>query len=189
MIRIPIFAGFAFLVATSAYAQWGYAPIVGSSEGSSPVALEFNFTIYEIKDMPFSADVVETREYFLRDGTPIHIESHGKVFRDSAGRIRTEKELPGPKDGPRRVQITIMDPVLNTKTSFDMETKSATVDELVQPLSGVPKTPYKFGKKHNPDAPPVNGTEDMGTMNIAGYDAQGFRATHLLPPGQYDSDK
>src|SRR5215472_7654720 len=147
MMRMPILAGFALLLATSAYAQPGYAPIVGSAEGSAPVALEFNFTIFEIKDVPFSADLVETSEYFLRDGTPIHIELYGKVFRDSAGRIRTEKELPGRKDGPRRVQITIMDPVLKTKTSFELETKSATLDELVQPLSGVPKTPYKFAKK------------------------------------------
>jgi hypothetical protein len=188
-MRIPTFAGFAFLVASSAYAQFGYAPIVGSVEGTAPVALEFNFTIYEIKDVPFCADVIETREYFLRNGTAIHIELHGKVFRDSAGRIRTEREVAGGRAGVHRVQITIMDPVLKTKTSFDMETNSATVDELVQPLAGVPKTPYKFAKKHSPDTPPVNGSEDMGTTNIAGYDAQGCRATHLLPAGQYDSDK
>ena len=189
MMRMPIFAALAFLVATSAYAQGGWRPLVGSVEGTAPVALEFNFTIYEIKDMPFTADVIETREYFLRDGTPIHIELQGKIFRDSAGRVRTEKGLPTWKAGVRRAQITIWDPVLKTKTSFDLETKSATVDELLQFVGGVPKTPFKGAKKHSADASPVNGTEDMGTVNIAGYDAQGFRGTHLLSPGQYGSDK
>src|SRR6516164_4237711 len=48
-----------------------------------------------VKGPPFSADVIEETDRNLADGNHIHRKTHGKFFRDSEGRSRTENEIGG----------------------------------------------------------------------------------------------
>src|SRR6476659_6296925 len=60
---------------------------------------------------PFSADVVSQSSQISVDGTPVTRETRGKMFRDSAGRTRSETEVESPGAGvAARYFVTIIDP-------------------------------------------------------------------------------
>jgi hypothetical protein len=106
------------------------------SEGGSGAAVGGLITSYvggglrSTKGQPFSADVVDETDHLLADGTHIHRESHGKMFRDSEGRTRNEAQLGFQVDGEWAVHITIFDPVQNQYILLDPRNKQATVHTL-----------------------------------------------------------
>ena len=80
------------------------------------------------KGHPFSADVVDETDQFLADGNHIHREIHGKVFRDSEGRTRTETDM-GIRlaGGEPFVHITLLDPVQHRQIVLNPRLKEASV--------------------------------------------------------------
>ena len=74
---------------------------IAASAGGIGVTTAGAFTsgFQGIKGVPYSADVITETTRVLADGNRIHQEMHGKQFRDSEGRTRTETEfqMPGRK--------------------------------------------------------------------------------------------
>ena len=154
--------------------------------------------------LPFSADVVEENDKFLADGNHIHYEVHGRIFRDSEGRMRTETEAPVfNSDSKPFVHINITDLVEGRIIFLDVEHKMATVTLLGRPTAQAaittPKDSADQSPKNQPEpsvtvrrsAPPSPdpAPEDLGTSQIEGFTVQGTRSTHIMNAGVIGNDK
>lgn len=166
-----------------------------------------------VKGLPFSADVVEETDQYLADGNHIHRENHGKVFRDSEGRMRTENEIGSGIVGSKPfLHILINDPVQNTFILLNPENKAATVHHLMQrpaAASGsnsVPTnaSPPQARTASDPQAQALiqnlrdkrdqsmlrqHSREDLGTMEIEGFTVKGTRLTTTIGAGAMGNDK
>jgi len=152
-----------------------------------------------VSGRPFSADVVEETDQSLSDGTHIHREMHGKIFRDSEGRTRNEHEL-GLLGGlsKHRMMIHIFDPVENTMIVLDPDEKIAHVNHfkalpkesrpVQRPAPAPPaggSTTARPGTLH-----PVQSThEDLGTSDFEGFIARGTRYFVTVPEGAVGNDR
>jgi hypothetical protein len=95
--------------------------------------LSSGINLRSVEGAPFSADVVSQTTQVQADGTPLTRETHGKMFRDSLGRTRSETVLESSVAGvAARRFVTIVDPVQGTSTALDVAAKSGTVDLSVQ---------------------------------------------------------
>lgn len=129
---------------------------------------------------PFSADVVSQSTLLLADGTPVTRETHGKMFRDSAGHTRSEIELESPVAGvaARRI-VTIVDPVQGTSMVLDVAAKSATVFHLPS-APAVTAMNLKLASAAQAGRARVKqltspGSEDLGAMMMEGFAVTGTR--------------
>jgi hypothetical protein len=193
---------FALLFVACAHAQ-----IVGGMWSRSSLSL------VPIKGSPFSADVIDENDQILSDGNRIHHETHGKMFRDSEGRTRTETEIRVPGGEQRLVTILIMDPVKQINIEINPQTKTVTIHHMEQraqqAIRAVEPRPAKSGATVNPVIPggptpgipatPAPGAEeairrllqgeDLGTKSIEGFLTQGSRRTFTTPAGQMGNEK
>lgn len=131
---------------------------------------------------PFSGDVVSQSTQLLADGTPATRETHGKMFRDSAGRTRSETEVDNSAAGVEaRRFVTIIDPVQGTSMVLDVAAKKATVFHLSS-------APTVAASKINPAAAAqagrasakqltLPGTENLGAIIVEGFSVAGTRRT------------
>jgi hypothetical protein len=152
---------------------------------SSPAVYSANTLSSEVNlravaGAPFSADVVSQSTLVLADGTPVTRETRGKMFRDSAGRTRSETELESPVAGvaARRI-ITIVDPVQGTSTVLDVAAKSATVFHLpsapaVNASNLKLAAATQIGRAGVKQVTP-RGFEDRGEMMMEGFAVTGTR--------------
>lgn len=162
------------------------------------------FTYAGNTGLPFSADVIEENDRFLADGNHIHFEVHGKFFRDSEGRIRTETEAPVfNSDSKPFVHINITDLVEGRIIFLDAEHKTATVTHLRQPASHASLRPALPAEKNPKDQTvsavnPIRRStpatrdlspEDLGTTQIEGFTVIGTRSTHIMEAGVMGNDK
>jgi hypothetical protein len=174
-------AGFILLLAT-VHAQSQVA-VAGGVVGST-------FGISGVKGTPFSSDVVEISDNVLSDGNRIHVERHGKFFRDSEGRTRTENEFSFPIAGAENyVHITIMDPVERLFINLDPRNKIATVSHLGEnprPANVLPPRPQQAQPMRHP---PFSKPESLGTMDIEGFTVSGTRRTHTMEAGVIGNEK
>ena len=86
-----------------------------------------------VKNAPFSAEVVTQYDRALDNGGHIHRETHGKIFRDSQGRMRTDSEMPPAQPGAEKFEhITINDPVQRVIINLNPKMKTATIFHLGQ---------------------------------------------------------
>lgn len=184
---------------------------VGASGRSGVVVVETiggmqrdNFTQIGNTGLPFSADVVEENDKLLADGNRIHYEVHGKIFRDSKGRMRTETEAPVfNSESKPFVHINITDLVEGRIIFLDTEHKIATVTLLGQPTAHAAVTTPKDSADQHPKVQPVPtvqghllppptpdpAPEDLGTSQIEGFTVQGTRSTHIMNAGMIGNDK
>src|ERR1051326_791307 len=89
-----------------------------------------------MKNQAFSAEQLWINDRVLADGNHIHQETHGKIFRDTEGRQRTERELPVMSDGvTRRLMVTIDDPLRRANIMLDELTRTATVNYFPDPAA------------------------------------------------------
>jgi len=169
-----------------------------------------------IPGQPFSADVIEETDRFLADGNHIHLETHGRTFRDSQGRTRNETEMgtfaPGVKPFTR---IMISDPVEGCTILLNPEQKTATLFRFGKhnspaPGLGVPAQPANNAAKPGAPAntaaepgamqplggmraasgtPTVGNFEDLGATEIEGFTVTGRRYTHTIAAGAMGNDK
>ena len=183
-------------VVTSNQGGYGTTMIGGMTGGT--------FTPAGNTGLPFSADVVEENDKFLADGNHIHYEVHGRIFRDSEGRIRTETEAPVfNSDSKPFVHINITDLVAGRIIFLDAEHKIATVTLVGRPTAqaamAIPKTSTDKTPKVQADLAvntvrrsmprPDPAPEDLGTTQIEGFTVQGTRSTHVMDAGVMGNDK
>jgi hypothetical protein len=192
----------------------------GSGNGEGTVRIETKtgfmggivgsiFTPNDAPGQPFSADVVEETDQTLSDGNHIHRETHGKFFRDSQGRTRSETELGAFGPGSRPfVHIMIMDLVDGRFISLDPEHKLATINHFgkLMPHSGAGaanRTAAGTGLSASAGGIPAPGhaaarierseiersKEDLGTMTIEGFTVIGTRYSNTTPAGTIGNDK
>ena len=202
--------------------QAGQGGGVGSGSGNGTVRVEtmtgtagsiLGSLPNEAPGQPFSADTVDETDNFLADGNHIHRETHGRVFRDSQGRTRTETEMErfGTGSAPL-VRIMIIDPVEGRFIMLDPKNKTAMISSSGK--SGVnsepvtPKSMAKPGQNMSPVASSAPGlsaavgqvrggligvskrsTEDLGTKTIDGFTVSGIRFLYTTPAGARGNDQ
>jgi len=173
---------------------------VEANAGSSVVGLIGGFIgpVGDVRGLPFSADVVEEREQFLADGNRIHQETHGKLFRDSQGRTRTESEFGGMIASKPVVVIHIIDPVEKTSMTLDVERKIAMVGHFgnlmpspreTRPLPKPAATNNQQTTARTRNSGGETSSEDLGTKEIEGFTARGTRLVRTIPAGTIGNDK
>jgi hypothetical protein len=139
-----------------------------------------------ISGAAFSADYVEISDRFAADGTPLHTEIKGAIFRDAEGRMRTERYSPAGIAGePARVQIEIIDPVLELNIHLYPENKSV----LVEPERYRGSLPWLAFDQNRPTPkkttrPTHSGFEILETSAIEGFAVKGSRCTDVRAPMQ-----
>ncbi len=159
-----------------------------------------------IKNAPFSADVITQYDRVLQNGNHVRSETQEMVYRDSQGRVRTETESASAVGSAAKAeQITIQDPVqhvvirlypLNkTANVYHLAETSATATNSTAPppanrgsfISVRPTTPdgqppassvsVPVGSVSNPAA--VR-TESLGAKSIEGVNVTGTRTTRTI---------
>ena len=124
-----------------------------------------------VKNAPFSADVITQYDRVLPNGNHIHRETHGKVFRDSQGRVRTETDLANVVAvGGSSRHITIQDPLQRVVIHLDLKTKTAMVRHLGDP------TQPPIASKDSP-APSATG----GFLRVAPAPGQSSGTSTTIP--------
>jgi hypothetical protein len=121
---------------------------------------------------PYSAIETTESQQALTDGNQIVRQDQAKVFRDSQGRVRTERAGRGPEAS---AVIAIFDPV----AGFSHVLNPATMTAFKTPVQ-MENTGAGHSKRH--EAPDVQ-TEDLGTQVINGLAATGTRTTRTIPAG------
>jgi hypothetical protein len=155
---------------------------------------------------PFSADVASEQNQVLADGNRIHREWQEKLFRDSQGRTRTEREAParaGANSDPALSwMVNIHDPVQRVTIFLDTRIKVATVHHDLRGTRAsatvqkaepdpLPSVPHSQPRVRNLDGASTradsNGrifkTEKLGGKDIDGLTALGTRITTTIEAG------
>jgi hypothetical protein len=150
--------------------------------------LSGGINLRSVEGAPFSADVVNETVEAMPDGTNSRHATHGKMFRDSAGRTRSETELIGPNAGaaPRRF-VTIIDPIEQLSIVLDVAAQTASVSHLPSaPATSVnnvklaaTQAALQRGSKRNTSAD----TEVLGEMMMEGFSVTGSRHTRPAEAG------
>ena len=146
--------------------------------------LSGGINLRSVEGAPFSADVVNETVEAMPDGTSSRQTTHGKMFRDSAGRTRSETELIGPNTGaaPRRF-VAIIDPVEQLSIILDVAAQTASVSHLppapATSVSNVKLAALQSGSKRNASA----NTEALGETMMEGFSVTGSRHTRPAEAG------
>lgn len=141
-----------------------------------------------VKNMPYSAETISTRDQVLADGNRIHRENHGKSYRDSEGRTRNETEMNVPAGTPPMTMVHIFDPEKKVSIQLDEQRQVATINHFGQPEPPVQRqqTPAQIAAMQA-NRPKIS-REDLGTQTIEGVPAHGWRTTRTIPAGAEGND-
>lgn len=135
-----------------------------------------------VTGVPFSADTTNESTQVLADGNRIHRETHGKMFRDSEGRTRTEIESAPPLPGAQTVRhVIIHDPVERVFMLLDPDNKIARIHHLsaISPTdSAIRRPPVQVLRQQDSDK-----SEQLGTMDVESLTVYGTRHTRTTPAG------
>ena len=129
--------------------------------------------VFPLANAPVTVEQVEERTSRLSDGTSEAVSVRGRVFRDSAGRIRTEVDQPG-------VPVEIVDLSASSISMLFREEKLAAC-MTAQPADGKPMGVAM----RSMDAGLPAGTkwtartENLGTRVIDGVSCEGTRMTRV----------
>ncbi|HEV2991177.1 MAG TPA: hypothetical protein VG759_22250 [Candidatus Angelobacter sp.] len=164
---------------------------VTTSSGVVRTTTSFSGPITGIKGLPYSADEVHELTRILADGTRIQEETHGKSFRDSEGRTRTESEIVMHVGNGARIQhITIFDPIERVLINIDPKSKVAIIIPLPTPRTSAAKADsQKTDSQKMPKPADKSVYEHLGTEEIDGFSATGDRITRTIEIGQIGNDK
>jgi len=114
----------------------------------------------------------------LPDGTTVTTKTMTTIARDSIGRTHNENRyyLRPSDNGEGRIRdITIFDPVANTRTTLNPATQVATVVQL--PARGPTTARQELDR------------EDLGFSTVEGLSVHGFRRTRTVPEGADGNDR
>jgi hypothetical protein len=169
------------LVTILALCSISFSQTSGKPVTYSASTLSGGINLRAVAGAPFSADVVSQSTQILADGTLVTRETHGKMFRDSAGRTRSETELESSVAGvDARHFVTIVDPVQGTSMVLDVAAKSATVFHLPNTASvsahslKLATAAAQAGRQDVKQLTPP-GSEDLGAMMLEGFAVNGTR--------------
>lgn len=166
-----------------------------------------------IAGAPYSAQSTTQRVQTLSDGNHIQHTTSSTIYRDSQGRVRTERVLSEltPPGGDSRHLITIDDPVAGYNYTLDTNTKTAF--RFVpgrNPLLAAARTKFDTAISAAPNEVQVirkaatipagaqvsiaepNSTEaqtQLGSQTMEGVLAQGTRITRTIPAGTIGNDQ
>jgi hypothetical protein len=171
------------------------ADFIGHDVASVPV----------VRDAPFSAVTVTNLTQLLGDGTRIDRVIEGKVFRDSAGRVRREQTIVGlvalnPTADSQPV-ITIIDSVAGVtyvldpsrriarRTPIDRRALSDQPPPPPPPPAPTDRSTAATAPPPPPPAPPPPGEQSLGRRSFDGIVAVGRRTTATIPIGQIGNDR
>ncbi|HET9282086.1 MAG TPA: hypothetical protein VFR24_09005 [Candidatus Angelobacter sp.] len=180
------------LVALLLFASILTAQTSNSKQSASTSTLSGGINLRSIAGVPFSADVVRQSTQLQPDGSRALVETHGKMFRDSQGRTRTETELASGAGSVTRHFTTIFDPVQRTSIVLNVEAKTATVFYLHLPPASAPSAKQlklvaaaqaAQARKNSLARSTSDGPEDLGTMTLEGFSVIGTRSAHPLKAG------
>jgi len=116
-----------------------------------------------VRNAPFSADVITEHDRTLDNGGRIRRESHGKVFRDSQGRMRTENQPPAAQLGLEKYdRVTINDPVQQVIISLNPKSKTATILHFADVAQPPPTSSAKQSKPKQKNKIRVGGQPGIG---------------------------
>jgi hypothetical protein len=142
---------------------------------------------------PFSGQEVTEETQTLANGNVITRKNQANVYRDSSGRVRTERTVPAgrPAAGQTAAQVatktivSIHDPVAGVASELDTTAKTARQITLPN-RSGNPEFQgNRGGRGANGAASDANVvTTDLGMQTINGVQATGTRVTRTIPAGQ-----
>ena len=172
--------------------------VIGSILGPGP-------GLSGVHGAPFSADIIDENDQLLADGNHIRQEFHGKMFRDSEGRTRSESESRSFGLVKPFVSIHIFDPVEKIMIVLNPEQKTATVHHFGEAVKAMATRPVQPANQARPgtgsSAPAETGgliknlremqhsQEDLGTMEIEGFMVHGSRNSFTIPSGAMGNDK
>jgi hypothetical protein len=153
-----------------------------SGPDSSPAAKPSN-----VKNAPFSADVITQYDRALDKGAHIHRESRGKVYRDSQGRMRTESEASTVQSGSDKSErITINDPLQQIIIYLNPRNKTATILHFgdVGPTAvAKQKKPKEKSKISVGREDPGIGPDNIGVPPVPSGQANAPSNTSIPTPG------
>ena len=130
-----------------------------SGPDTSPAARPSN-----VKNAPFSADVISEYDRTLDNGGHIHRESRGKIYRDSQGRMRTESQPSAAQAGAEKSErITINDPVQQVIICLNPRNKTATVMHFGEVGPNAPLAAAKQSKPKEKSKIRVGGQPGIGS--------------------------
>lgn len=190
--QLKVAVGAALLMTAALYAQDGGPPPPpgGGMGGPGPFGHGgFGGRAKIVTGAPYSADVSNQSVQTLPDGNTITHSTNGHVARNSQGGTYSQETITGgpfAQNGP--VTITfISDPVAGYAYTLNSSTKVATRRVLkTPPASGPTDNGHKgsadkgrFGPRDSANVV----TNDLGTQNIGGVNAQGKSATRTIPAG------
>ena len=145
------------------------------------------------------------REYFsvqtLADGTHIsHKQGPEKIYRDSQGRIRTERALCiGTADSPDAALVEIRDPV--SGFAYILDTQSQIAHRFALQVRQSPSAPRVATNTSSAELPLKTAvprldpsrlsmtSESLGTQTLEGVSVEGLRTTEIIPEGFEDNDR
>ena len=138
----------------------------------------------KIKGFPFSADVIRNEEFHPANRKEIHFEIHGRMYRDSQGRTRTDRQWL--VNGIMRVEPSmIVDPVQQIIIHIEHNSKTVTIQHGVDP-PGTAKTDTgaieKTIEKAAEEETLLPGSKHLGKMVLEGFTAIGTQYTHSERP-------
>lgn len=171
----------ACLLWTSSLISWSQAGNSRTHSGtSSSSILSGGLNLRSISGAPFSADVIQESTQLQPDGSRIAIETHGRMLRDSAGRIRSESEIAGVATGAAtRRYVTIFDPVAQLNVRLDPQAKTATLFSF--PAAPAPIS-HEVALKLAKASTQINSTkhdlavsQDLGPATMQGFAVTGTR--------------
>ena len=141
---------------------------------------------------PFSGQEVTEETQTLANGNVITRKNQANVFRDSSGRVRTERTVPAGRlaagqtaaQAGTKTIVSIHDPVAGV--SSDLDTTAKTARQMTLPnRGGNPDFQNRGGRGPNAAASDANVvTTDLGMQTINGVQATGTRVTRTIPSGQ-----
>ena len=136
------------------------------------------------KGIPFSADVIRNEDVKFDDGREIHFEIYGKMYRDSQGRTRTDRQRV--INGKARSEPSmIVDPVQQLIITLEHYSKTAIIQH---PVNSVAATKVKSPSESLPTAVPAPAqtgkinSEPLGTMTLEGFTLKGTRYIRSKQP-------
>jgi hypothetical protein len=137
----------------------------------------------------------------LADGTHIsHKQGPEKIYRDSQGRIRTERAFCiGTADSPDAALVEIRDPVsgfayiLDTQSQiahrFALQVRQSTSAPRAATNTSSAELPLKTAVPHLYPSRPSMTSESLGTQTMEGVSVEGLRTTEIIPEGFEDNDR
>jgi len=159
-----------------------------------------------VSGAPYSGTEVVTVQQVLAGGNVIQNQTKSNVFRDTQGRVRTERTVrhPGPNSSETpATEVMITDPVAGVMRHVNAESRTVNESPLHpagrpgppppgdgngpgwRPAGGPDRADRPVGPAGRPGAPndPNVTTENLGVQTINGVAANGTRITRTIPIG------